>query len=196
MGYVEGRSSVKVILLGATGMVGQGVLRECLLDPEVENVFVIGRNATGPKHEKLHEIVHGDLFNLSAIEDRLSGYDACFFCLGVSAVGMKEESYRRVTYDLTMSVAGTLSRLSPGTTFFYVSGAGTDSTEHGARAYDVGARERSDRKRAVADPVQGGVHVSSGLHPATPRDSDKDEVVWSNLRDDGAPLSSMEVAFP
>lgn len=122
---------MKVILLGATGMVGQGVVRECLLDPEVESVLVIGRNATGQKHEKLHEIVLSALFDLSAIEDRLSGYDACFFCLGVSAVGMKEESYRRVTYDLTISVARLFSSLNPGMTFIYVSGASTDSTERG-----------------------------------------------------------------
>jgi len=112
-------------------MVGQGVLRECLLDPEVERVLVIGRRATGQEHEKLHEIVLSDLFELSAMEGRLSGYDACFFCLGVSAVGMKEESYRRVTYDLTISVARMLARLNPGMTFIYVSGANTDSTERG-----------------------------------------------------------------
>jgi len=112
-------------------MVGQGVLRECLLDPEVERVLVIGRRATGQEHEKLHEIVLSDLFDLSAMEGRLSGYDACFFCLGVSAVGMKEESYRRVTYDLTISVARILARLNPGMTFIYVSGANTDSTERG-----------------------------------------------------------------
>jgi uncharacterized protein YbjT (DUF2867 family) len=122
---------VKVILLGATGMVGQGVLRECLLDPEVETVLAIGRNATAHQHEKLHEIVHDDLSDLSAIEGRLSGYDACFFCLGVSAVGMNEEAYRRVTYDLTISVAKTLAKLNPTMTFIYVSGTGTDSTEQG-----------------------------------------------------------------
>jgi uncharacterized protein YbjT (DUF2867 family) len=119
---------VKVILLGATGMVGQGVLRECLLDPEVEGVLTLGRNATLQRHEKLHEIVHDDLSDLSAIEGKISGYDACFFCLGVSAVGMKEEAYRRVTYDLTISVARTLVKLNPTMTFVYVSGAGTDST--------------------------------------------------------------------
>ena len=90
-------------------MVGQGVLRECLLDPEVETVLTIGRNATEHQHEKLHEIVSNDLSDLSAIEGRLSGYDACFFCLGVSAVGMNEEAYRRITYDLTTSVARTLA---------------------------------------------------------------------------------------
>lgn len=122
---------MKVILLGATGMVGQGVLRECLLDPEVESVLAIGRNATVQEHEKLHEIVHNDLSDLSAIEDRLSGYDACFFCLGVSAAGMNEEAYRRVTYDLTICAARTLAKLNPRMTLIYVSGAGTDGTERG-----------------------------------------------------------------
>jgi len=112
-------------------MVGQGVLRECLLDPEVETVIAIGRNATVQQHEKLYEIVHNDLSDLSAIEGKLSGYDACFFCLGVSAVGMNEEAYRRVTYDLTISVARTLAKLNPTMTFIYVSGASTDSTESG-----------------------------------------------------------------
>jgi uncharacterized protein YbjT (DUF2867 family) len=120
---------VKVILLGATGIVGQGVLRECLL--RSESILVIGRNATGQQREKLQEIVLGDLFDLSVIEARLSGYDACFFCLGVSAVGLKEEAYRRVTYDLTISVARILSRLNPGMPFIYVSGASTDITERG-----------------------------------------------------------------
>ena len=122
---------MKVILLGATGMVGQGVLRECLLDPEVESVLTIGRNATAQRHEKLQEIVHQDLSDLSAIEGKLSGYDACFFCLGVSAAGMKEEAYRRLTYDLTISAARTLAKLNPTMTFIYVSGSGTGSTERG-----------------------------------------------------------------
>jgi len=122
---------VKVILFGATGMVGQGVLRECLLDPGVESVLAIGRAATGQRHEKLQEILQRDLFNLAPIQARLSGYDACFFCLGVSAAGMSEQEYRRVTYDLTISTAETLVRLNPTMTFIYVSGAGTDSTERG-----------------------------------------------------------------
>jgi putative NADH-flavin reductase len=112
-------------------MVGQGVLRECLLDPDVESVLAVVRNASLPQHDKLREIVHQDIFELAAIEDRLSGYDACFFCLGVPSVGMKEETYRRVTYDLTVSVAKTLAKLNPTMTFIYVSGAGTDSTERG-----------------------------------------------------------------
>jgi uncharacterized protein YbjT (DUF2867 family) len=122
---------MKVILLGATGMVGQGVLRECLLDPEVESVLALGRHASPEHHEKMRQILHADFFDLSAIEVSLSGYDACFFCLGVSSVGMKEEAYRRVTYDLTISVARTLAKPNPRMTFVYVSGAGTDSSERG-----------------------------------------------------------------
>src|SRR5271154_6813402 len=112
-------------------MVGQGVLRECLLDPEVESVLAIGRSSTGQQHQKLHEIVQKDLLDLPATEGRLSGYDACFFCLGVSSAGMDEQAYRRVTYDLTISVAVTLAKLNPAMTFIYVSGANTDSTERG-----------------------------------------------------------------
>ena len=122
---------MKVILFGATGMVGQGVLRECLLDPGLEHVLTIGRSTTGQQHAKLQEIEQKDLANLSSIENQLSGYDTCFFCLGVSSVGMKEEDYRRITYDLTIAVANTLVRLNPAMTFVYVSGTGTDSTEKG-----------------------------------------------------------------
>jgi uncharacterized protein YbjT (DUF2867 family) len=126
-----GDGQVKVVLFGATGMVGQGVLRECLIDAEVESVLAVVRNASLPPSGKLREIVRQDVFDLAAIEDRLTGYDACFFCLGVSSVGMQEETYRRVTYELTVSVAKTLARLNPTMTFIYVSGAGTDSTERG-----------------------------------------------------------------
>ena len=122
---------MNILLFGATGMVGQGVLRECLLDPDVETVLSVGRSATGQRHERLREIVHADLFDLSAIEAELAGFDAGFFCLGVSSAGMTEESYRRVTYDLTMSVARCLAKLNPRMTFIYVSGMGTDSTGHG-----------------------------------------------------------------
>jgi uncharacterized protein YbjT (DUF2867 family) len=122
---------VKGILLGATGMVGQGALRECLLDPDVESILAIGRKATGQQHGKLREIVRDDLFDLSAIEEQVAGCDACLFCLGVSSVGMKEEAYRRVTYDLTIAVARTLLKVNPNMIFLYVSGANTDSTERG-----------------------------------------------------------------
>ncbi len=120
---------MKVILFGATGMVGQGVLRECLLAGDVDNVLAIGRTSTGQRHPKLQEIVRSDLFDLSPLESRLAGFDACFFCLGISAAGMSEQDYRRVTYDLTIAVAKVLVRLNPAMTFIYVSGAGTDSTE-------------------------------------------------------------------
>jgi uncharacterized protein YbjT (DUF2867 family) len=122
---------MKVILLGATGMVGMGVLRECLLDPAVDRVLAIGRGPIGQQDPKLREIVRKDLFDLSPVEAELSGYDACFFCLGVSAVGMTEEAYHHVTYDLTLAAAQILARRNPAMTFIYVSGQSTDSTEKG-----------------------------------------------------------------
>ena len=112
-------------------MVGQGVLRECLMDPGVQRVQTVGRTATGAQNPKLTEVIHQDLWKFSSIEGELSGFDACFFCLGVSSVGMTEADYRHITYDLTLASAETLSRLNPGMTFIYVSGAGTDSSEHG-----------------------------------------------------------------
>jgi uncharacterized protein YbjT (DUF2867 family) len=122
---------MNVILFGASGMVGQGVLRECLLDPEVVTVLSIVRKSTGQQHAKLREIVHQDFFDFSSLEPELSGFDACFFCLGVSSVGMSEEDYRRITYDITLAAAKALVKLDPHMTFVYVSGAGTDSSEHG-----------------------------------------------------------------
>lgn len=122
---------MKVILFGATGMVGQGALRECLLDPDVEAVLVVGRSPTGQRNAKLREITHADLFDLSAIAPDLTGYDACLFCLGVSSLGMSEPDYRRITYDITLAVANTLVRLNPAMTFVYVTGQSTDSTEQG-----------------------------------------------------------------
>jgi uncharacterized protein YbjT (DUF2867 family) len=123
--------AMKVIIFGATGMVGQGVLHECLSADGVESVLVVGRSSIGLQHPKLREIVHTDLFNYSTIEGDLRGYDACFFCLGVSSAGMSEEQYHRLTYDLTLTAAQSLARLNPGMTFCYVSGTGTDSTEQG-----------------------------------------------------------------
>jgi uncharacterized protein YbjT (DUF2867 family) len=122
---------MKVLLFGATGMVGQGVLRECLGDPDVEIVAAPGRSATGVQDPKFVEILHADPADYSAVEDRLSGFDACFFTLGVSSAGLKEPEYDRITYGFTLAAAETLSRLNPGMTFIYVSGAGTDSTEQG-----------------------------------------------------------------
>jgi uncharacterized protein YbjT (DUF2867 family) len=122
---------VRIILFGATGMVGQGVLRECLLDADVESVLAVGRSKIGQQQKKLREIVLADLADLSAVEGQLSGYDACFFCLGVSSVGMDERTYYRLTYELTTSIGRTLAKLNSGMTFVYVSGTGTDSSERG-----------------------------------------------------------------
>jgi uncharacterized protein YbjT (DUF2867 family) len=126
------RPAMKVILFGATGMVGQGVLRECLLDTSVGSVLAIGRSPTGQRHAKLHEIVRDNFLDYSAIESELTGYDACFFCLGVSSVGMSEERYRHLTYDIAMAAARTLAKLNPQMVFVYVTGRGTDSTERGS----------------------------------------------------------------
>lgn len=122
---------MKVIIFGASGMVGQGALRECLLDPDVEAVLSVGRSASGQRHPKLKELVQEDVGDLKMIEQELTGYGACLFCLGVSAVGLSEQDYRRITYDLTLKVAQTLERLNPKMTFVYVSGGGSDSTERG-----------------------------------------------------------------
>ncbi len=137
---------MKVILFGATGMVGQGVLRECLLAPDVERVLAVGRKPTGQRHDKLREIVTGDLFELGPHGAELNGFDACFFCLGPSSAGMSESAYRRVTKDLTLSVAELLARLDPGMTFVYVSGAGTDSTERGRSMW---ARVKGETENAL-----------------------------------------------
>lgn len=122
---------MRVVLFGATGMVGQGVLRECLLDPDVESVVTVGRRATGQVHPKLRELVPRDLLDLAPLESELTGLDAAFFCLGVASAGMTEAEYTRVTYDITMAAAEALVRLSPALTFVFVSGAGADSTERG-----------------------------------------------------------------
>ena len=126
---------MKVILFGASGMVGQGVLRECLLDADVETVLSIGRRPLDQRHPKLKEIVRDDLFDLSPVGSELAGYDACFFCLGVTSVGMSEQDYRRITHDLTLAVATMLTQLNPGMVFVYVTGAGTDSSERGKRMW-------------------------------------------------------------
>lgn len=122
---------MKVIITGTTGMVGEGVLHESLQHPQIEAVLVVNRKSCGVTHPKLKEILHADFFNLSPIETQLAGYDACFFCLGVSSVGMSEEDYFKMTYTLTVHFAETLSRQNTGMRFCYVSGAATDSTEKG-----------------------------------------------------------------
>lgn len=122
---------IKAIVTGATGMVGEGVMHECLLHPDVEEVLIINRKPSGFSHPKLKEIIHTDFFDLSAIEDQLVGYNACYFCLGVSSIGMNEDDYTKMTHTLTMHVANTLCRLNKDMAFCYVSGAATDSTEKG-----------------------------------------------------------------
>jgi uncharacterized protein YbjT (DUF2867 family) len=122
---------VNVLIFGATGMIGQAVLRESLLDPGVKRVATVVRRPTGQSNSKLTELVRPDLATLAPLESQLTGFDACFFCLGVSALRMTEEQYSRVNYDLTIGVARTLLRTSPNVTFIYVSGAGTDSSERG-----------------------------------------------------------------
>src|SRR5215217_3706232 len=111
---------IKAIITGATGMVGEGVLIECLNHPDVEQVLVLNRKPGGVSHPKLREIIHADFFNLAPIEPQLIGYNACFFCLGVSSVGMGEEDYRRITYDLTLNTAQVLATSNPDMTFCYV----------------------------------------------------------------------------
>src|SRR5215469_5750824 len=135
---------MKVILFGATGMVGQGVLRECLLDDGVSEVLTVGRSCSGISDGKAKEIVQRDLYDLTGVEEQLRGYDACFFCLGVSAAGMSEADYRRVTYDLTLDIAKALLRSNPAMTFLYVSGAGTN-----AKSRQMWARVKGETENAL-----------------------------------------------
>lgn len=135
---------IKAIVFGATGMVGEGVLLKTLDHKNVESVLVIGRRSYKLIHEKLKQLIYHDFFDYSAIEEQLKGYNACFFCLGVSSVGMSEQDYTRITYDLTLQAATTLSRLNPEMTFCYVSGTGTDRTR--TRPLYVGASKGENRK--------------------------------------------------
>ena len=121
----------KVIITGATGMVGKGVLLECLDHDSISEVLVIGRNPLGMKHPKLKELIHSDFTNFTEVKDKLLGYDACFYCLGISAAGLKDEQYKRITYDFTLALAKTLFEINPQMTFNYVSGEGTDTSEKG-----------------------------------------------------------------
>jgi uncharacterized protein YbjT (DUF2867 family) len=144
---------MKVIVFGATGMVGQGVLRECLLDTGVESVLVVGRTPTNVEHPKLREVLHRDFSDFSAVSDEFAGHDACFWCLGVSSVGMAPEEYERITYGYTLAAAEPVARLNPELTFVYVSGAGTDSTEQGRTRW---ARVKGRTENAIlALPFRG-----------------------------------------
>ncbi|MEP6596112.1 MAG: epimerase [Ginsengibacter sp.] len=136
-------TKLRAIITGATGMVGEGVLHECLQSNEVESVLILSRKPCGISHLKLKEVLHNNFFDLSAMESQLINYNACFFCLGVSSVGMKEAEYTKLTHTLTMNVASTLSKLNPGMTFCYISGAGTDSSEKG-RSMWAGVKGRTE----------------------------------------------------
>lgn len=165
--------NIKAILTGATGMVGEGVLHECLQHPSVSAVLVINRKPCGVSHPKLKEIIHADFYNLSAIESQLVGYNACFFCLGMSSVGMNEADFTRGAYTLTMHVAQTLSKLNPNMTFCYISGAGTDSTEKGRQMWArVKGKTENDLMKLPFKRVYnfrpGYLHPTKGLKNTLP----------------------------
>jgi uncharacterized protein YbjT (DUF2867 family) len=154
---------MKVIVFGASGMVGQGVLRECLLDPDVTEVLAVGRSPLGRTDPKLRELVHRDLYDLSDVADQLTGYDAGFFCLGVSSAGMSEADYRHVTYDLTLGVARVLAAKNPQMTFTYVSGEGTDSTGAGRTMW---ARVKGQTENALLElPFQAYMFRPGFIRP-------------------------------
>jgi len=146
-------------------MVGEGVLLECLNHPDVEQVLVINRKPGGISHPKLREIVHGDFFDLTLIAPQLAGYNACFFCLGVSSVGISQEQYKRITHDLTLNFAELLAKLNPELTFCYLTGAGTDSTEQGRSAW---ARVKGATENALMRIFKSSYMFRPGFMKATP----------------------------
>jgi uncharacterized protein YbjT (DUF2867 family) len=163
---------MKILLFGATGLIGQGVLGECLKDPGITMIRAIGRGPSGASHPKLQDLVHPDLFDYRPIEAELEGFDACFFCLGTSSVGMDEQAYARVTHDLTLTAAETLARINPGMTFVYVSAAGTDNTERGSIMWArVRGRTENDLFRlplAAYSMRPVAVQPLGGIRPRTP----------------------------
>lgn len=164
------KTGIKAIVTGATGMVGEGVMHECLQNPDVEQVLVINRKASGVSHPKLKEIIHADFFDLSAIRDKLAGYNACFFCLGVTSVGKKADEYYKLTYTLTMHMAETLVKLNPDMTFCYISGAGTDSMEKGKGWAAVKGKTENDLMKLAFQQVYafrpGFIKPTEGLSNA------------------------------
>jgi uncharacterized protein YbjT (DUF2867 family) len=156
---------LKTIITGATGMVGEGVLLECLNHPDVEQVLVINRKPGGVSHPKLREIIHADFFDLASIEQQLIGYNACFFCLGVSSVGMSREEYKHITYDLTLNVGKLLAELNPEMTFCYVTGAGTDSSEQGRTGW---ANVKGATENALMRLFKHSYMFRPGFMKATP----------------------------
>ncbi|MEJ8853991.1 epimerase [Variovorax robiniae] len=152
---------MKVLLFGSSGMVGQGVLRECLLDPDVKRVVAVGRSPLGQSDPKLGELIVTDFYDYAAVESKLKGFDACFFCLGVSSVGMSEAEYRRLSYDLPLAAATVLARLNPQMTFTFVTGAGCDSSERGAMMW---ARVKGAAENALLKlPFKGAYMFRPGI---------------------------------
>jgi hypothetical protein len=156
---------INAIITGATGMVGEGVLLECLNHPDVESVLVINRKPLGMTHPKLREVIVTDFFTLEPIERELTGYNACFFCLGVSSVSIGKEEYRHITFDLTLHVAQVLERLNAGMTFCYVTGAGTDSSEKGRSAW---ARVKGATENALQRLFKNAYMFRPGFMKTTP----------------------------
>ncbi|TDC25271.1 epimerase [Micromonospora sp. 15K316] len=151
---------MRVVVFGATGMVGQGVLRECLLADDVTSVLVIGRTPTGRRHPKLREITVPDVGELAGVRDELSGVDACFYCLGVSSLGVDEATYTRISHDYPVAAARLLVEVSPAATFVYVSGVGTDSSERGRVMW---ARVKGRAENAVLDLLPNGYAARPGF---------------------------------
>lgn len=153
------KMKIQAIVTGATGMVGEGVLHECIQHPDVEKILVIGRRPSGIQHRKVTELLHDNFHDFSGIEHKLTGYNACYFCLGISSVGMNEEKYRKITYDITMALAETLQTLNPDLTFCYVSGEGTDSSEKGRSMW---ARVKGKTENTVMSMFPNGYAFRPG----------------------------------
>ena len=158
--------NLRIIITGATGMVGEGVLLECLRDPAVEAVLLLSRKPSGYAHPKLRELLHADFEHLAAVETQLTGYNACFYCAGVSSLGISQAEYERITYDTTLAVAQTLLRLNPDLVFCYVTGAGTDSSERGRSHW---ARTKGRTENALLRlPFRAAYMFRPGFMRATP----------------------------
>lgn len=173
---------MKVVIFGTSGMVGQGVLRECLSDPGIERIVSVERGAGGPESPKLRRLAHQDFFNFSAIEKDLAGFDACFFVLGATSVGQTEEAYSRVNYDIPLAAGRTLARLNPAMTFLYISGMGTDSSERGRSMW---ARVKGRTENALLKlPFKAAYMFRPGL--IVPMHGIRSKTAWYNLFYTGA----------
>lgn len=154
---------MNVIITGATGMVGQGVLLECLRDPRVDKVLLLGRSPSGHRHAKLQELLHADMADITPIATQLQDYDACFYCLGVSSVGMAEADYRRISIDMPLALATVLAQVNPGMTFIYVSGANTDASERGPTMWSRVKGEAENRLRTL--PLRAVMFRPGAIQP-------------------------------